>query len=471
VPLLLAGCAAGPARRDAAAVKVAAEYGRGESEKNAPVDAVRFPTSVSSRSPQTVSGDRSVSEDRWWQGFGDARLNRLVDAMLSANTDLATAGLRLKQARLLAGLAADAGRPHLDATTSFNYDRLLKAPRSDSRASSATASVSYEADLWGKLRAQREIATWEVEATVEDLQATKLLLVGDACNLYWTLAFLNQRISNGEQSLTRLQRTLALVQSQFTSGAVSRLEVREAEQNLESQKTLQSQLIQRRVELRNALTVLLDGHPWPTSDEPQNLDDTRSPEIQPGLPVELLARRPDLRASELRLRQALKSIKVAQASYYPVLSLTGGVGGSSAALRDVLANPIATLGAGLVFPFLHWNEMNLNVELAGTDYEIEANNFRKALYRAFADVDNALSARAQLIDQLSSSQKSFDAAVEIERLYEVRYRSGAASLRFWLDAQETRRSAELVLAQARLNQLQNDVVLSQALGGSARMGP
>lgn len=462
--VLVASCAAGPERRGEA-VKVAAVYGAGESDKNVPVDALRYPPSSPSHSPQTVSGDGPVSADAWWQEFGDARLSRLVDAILSANTDLATVGLRLKRARLLAGLAADAERPHLDATTSFNYDRLLKAPRSDGRAASATVSVSYEADLWGKLRTQREVATWEAEATVEDLQATKLLLVGDACNLYWTLAFLNQRIATGEQSLARLERTLTLVRSQFTSGAVSRLEVREAEQNRESQKTAQSQLIQQRVELRNALSVLLDGHPWPTSDEPQNLDDTRSPEIQPGLPVELLARRPDLRASELRLRKASKSVKDVHSSYYPAFSLAGGIGGSSSALRDVLSNPVATLGAGLVFPFLHRNEMKLNVELAGTDYEVAVNEFRKALYAAFADVDNALSARAQLVEQLGSSQKSFDAAVEIERLYEVRYRSGAASLRFWLDAQETRRSAELALAGARLNQLQNGVTLFQALGG------
>jgi outer membrane protein TolC len=111
--------------------------------------------------------------------------------------------------------------------------------------------------------------------------------------------------------------------------------------------------------------------------------------------------------------------------------------------------------------------MTLNTELAGTDYEIAATDFRKTLYTAFTDVDNALSARVELGKQLDARQKSFDAAVDVERLYEVRYRAGATPLRLWLDAQETRRSAELSLAEARLSQLQNDALLFQALGGSA----
>src|SRR6185436_16357419 len=101
-------------------------------------------------------------------------------------------------------------------------------------------------------------------------------------------------------------------------------------------------------------------HPWPQSDEPQNLEGARNPAVEPGLPAELLGRRPDLRAAELRLRESLTDVDVTRTSYYPTISLTGSAGGSSTALGDVLANPIATLGAGLTLPFLHWNEARLN---------------------------------------------------------------------------------------------------------------
>src|SRR5262249_34433605 len=157
-------------------------------------------------------------------------------------------------------------------------------------------------------RAQRTAAGWEARATAADLANTRLILIADTCTLYWTLGFLNQRISTGGQSIARLRRTLALVRPQFAAGAVSRLEVREAEQNVQQQQRAQSQLVQGRVERRNALTVLLDGTPWPQTDEPQNLDDAHSPEVEAGVPAELLGRRPDLQAAELRLRESLADV-------------------------------------------------------------------------------------------------------------------------------------------------------------------
>jgi outer membrane protein TolC len=214
--------------------------------------------------------------------------------------------------------------------------------------------------------------------------------------------------------------------------------------------------------------VLLDGQPWPQADEPQSMTNARSPAIESGIPAELLGRRPDLRAAELRLRESLAQVKVVRATYYPAISLNGSVGGSSTSLSDVLANPVQTLGAGLALPFIHWNEARLNTKIAGTEFEIAANDFRRALYTAFTEVDNALSARQELTKQVDLSQQSFAAASEVERLYEVRYRAGATPLRSWLDAQEILRSAEISLAQARLTQLQNDSRLFQVLGGSAR---
>ncbi len=408
-----------------------------------------------------------LAADAWWRGFGDARLDGLVQQALAVNADLAAAGLRLRQARLQAGLAETDLWPSASGSVSAAGSRALDRHDEVTRSQAASVSLSWEIDLWGKLRAQRDVARWEAEATDQDRESTVLALVGEVCNQYWQLGYLNQSIAAGEQNLARLQRTLQLVQHQFEAGAVSRLEVREAEQNLESERTAQSQLLQQRVEARTALTVLLDGTPWPQADEPQDLDAARSPALAAGVPAELLARRPDLRAAELRLRGSLADIKATATSYYPALSLTGSVGASSTALSDVLKHPVASLGAGLTLPFLNLSQARLQTRIAGTSYEIAASEFRTTLYTALGEVDNALSARMQLAAQVASAQKSFDAARDVERMYEVRYRSGATDLRTWLDAQQTRRSAELALAQARLTQLGNDVTLYQALGGSA----
>lgn len=438
---------------------VAGEYGRGDSTANLPddrlLDAGEYPPALEAAGP-------------WWQRFDDARLDLLVSRVLEANRDLVSAGLRLEQARARAGLAGTDLWPQLDASANASARRELEGDADTSESFSTSVSVGYEVDLWGRLRAQRDAAVWEARATAEDLQATRLVLVGETVNLYWTLAFINQRLAAGEESLARVQRTLELVRVQYDVGAVSRIELREAEQNLLSQQAAQSDLRQQRVETRNALTVLLDGVPWPQENEPQDLAAAQSPAIEPGLPAELLGRRPDLRAAEHRLRSTLADVHATRTSYYPAISLNASIGGSSTSLADVVANPVATLGAGLALPFLRWNEMQLNTAIAEAGYEIAVNDFRTTLYTAFSEVDNALSGREQLARQVELSRESLEAAEEIERLYEVRYRAGATPLRTWLDAQETRRNAELALAQARLDLLRNDVVLFQALGGSDR---
>ncbi|MBL8267734.1 efflux transporter outer membrane subunit [Steroidobacter sp.] len=452
----LSGCSSTP-MSPAAQPSVAAEYGRGDSEKNAPSEPVKL-----SAEDSTVA-----AAGPWWQQFGDERLNRLVEKMLAANTDIATAGLALERAKLVAGLAFDDLLPQLDASVSGSYSKSLRGPANSSKSYSAGVGVGYEVDLWRRLRNQHDIARWEAQATAEDLESTRLALIGETCDLYWQLAFLNQRIVASESSIERLRTTQRLVQVQFNAGDVSRLEAREAEQNYQSELAAHSQLLQSRVEVRNALTVLLDGTPWPQADEPGQLAAFEMPTVREGLPAELLGRRPDLRAAELRLRGVLTSVGVTRASYYPAVTLTGGVSSGSVSLSDVLSNPVATLGAGIALPFLQWNQQRLNVAIAKQDYAIAVNGFRDALFRAFADVDNALSALTALETQLQATQRSYDEAVEVERLYSVRYRVGATPLRSWLEAQETRRSAEVSLAQARLRRLQNLSLLYRALGGVA----
>ena len=450
----LAGCAT-PGVNPAADIHVPAAYGQ-------------HSTPTETQSLQVTAPPADIAADAWWRGFNNAQLDALIDQVLASNTDLAVAGLRLERARLQAGLASADLWPNANGSVGVSGNRRIDTGDDWSEGYNASISLGWELDLWGKLRAQRDIARWEAEATAADLQNTALLLVSQTAELYWQIGYLNLAISTGQANLERLQRIVQLVDVQYRAGHVSMLEVRQAAQNLQSQKAAQAQLEQQRVEARNALTVLLDGQPWPVEREAQNLDGFALPGVAAGLPAQLLARRPDLRAAELRLRQALKQIKVTATSYYPTLSLSGSVGGSSPDLADVLANPVASLGAGLSLPFLRFRQMQLNIASSDLAYQIAANQFRDTLYSALAEVDNALSAHDKLSVQLAASQASYQHAVEIERLYEVRYRAGATDLRNWLDAQQTRRNAELSLAQARRSVLVNQTTLYKALGGSDR---
>ncbi len=194
------------------------------------------------------------------------------------------------------------------------------------------------------------------------------------------------------------------------------------------------------------------------------------PPVDAGLPATLLARRPDLRAAEMRLRWKLAQLDQSRLSFYPTLSLTGQVGSSSTTLSQLLQNPAGALGADLALPFLQYDQLKLNVGISRTDYDTATVQFRQTLYQALADVENALSAVSRYGAEGVALEASLKNARTVERLDEVRYRAGAIPLKTWLDAQESRRQAEASMAQNRLNRLQSYVTLCKALGGDPALG-
>ena len=377
------------------------------------------------------------------------------------------AGINLQQARLKAGLAQNQQGARVSSSASTGHNIDLQSGDDTARGVSLSAGVSYELDLFGKLARQTEASKWEASATEQDLQATAQSLVGTVANLYWQLGYLNERDSITKQNLATTQKTYELVRVQYRAGAVSGLDLTQAEQSVQSQKATLSQIAQLKVETRTALAVLFNQPVQQLNiAEPQRLPRIALPNIASGLPAELLSRRPDLQASELRLRKSLATKDATKASYYPSISLTGNLGSSSTSLSNLLQNPALTLGASLSLPFLQYNDMKKDLAISDLDYEKAIVQYRQTLYQAFADVENALSNRTELNKQVALQERNVQLAEKTERLTEVRYRNGAIALKNLLDAQETTRNARLALVQAKQSQYNAYVTLMQALGGS-----
>ena len=410
---------------------------------------------------------QALYADQWWTLFGDAQLNQLVDAVLAKNADLAVAGMTLKQARLQAELAENQQKPRVSSTVSTGHIFDLNDGSDTSSGLSAKAGLSYEVDLFGKLARQTEAKRWEALATEQDLQATAQSLIGTTAKLYWQLTYYNESRTTAEQSLATSQKLYDLVKVQYQAGAVSGLDLTQAEQSVQSQKASLSQIQQSLVETRTAIAVLLHMPVQQLSiDEPQRLPRLALPSIAAGLPADILSRRPDLKAAELRLRESLATKDATTASYYPSISLTGNIGSSSTSLTQLLKNPALTLGASLSLPFLQYNDMKRDLAISQLDYEKAIVQYRQTLYQAFADVENALSARTELSQQVQLQQRNLELAEKVERLTQVRYRYGAVALKTLLDQQETTRTARLTLVNTKQSQYNAYVTLMQALGGS-----
>lgn len=408
--------------------------------------------------------------DSWWLSLHDPTLNALMDEALQKNSDLTLAMLDVQKAMLEAGLAKNDQFPQVSADASGEFDRDVKDwGDGSSRSFTGSLSVSYEIDLWNELKNTTRAARLEALATEEDRNAVRLSLTGSVANAYFEICYLKERLQLSSDSIAYAKRSLELVQVQKDAGAATSLEVLEAEQNLASQEASHTTLVQELVEARHTLALLFDGPPEHLKQEDNlSLADIELPSVQPGLPSELLARRPDVRAAELRVEEAFSSSQVSRASMYPSFSLTGALGDSSEDLSRLFSNPVASLAASISLPFLQWDDVQKNIKISDIAYKEAVIDYRDTLYTALSEVENSLSARKQYRLQEEKLDLSLDRAKKTEAIYNTRYTTGSVTMKTWLDAQEERRDAEVDLAENRLDQLENYVTLCKALGGEPK---
>ncbi|MDR5667329.1 efflux transporter outer membrane subunit [Burkholderia cenocepacia] len=425
-----------------------------------PLPAVAIPANWAA----PVAADAPAATGDWWRSFGDPQLDALIDDALRANNDLAIAAIRVYRAQLQAGLVDTNLTPNMTLGANGAVSRTLDTHQT-SRSSGVNGSLSYEIDLWGRLAALRDAARWEADATAADLEAARLSLIGTTAALYWQIGYLNRQIALGDANIAYAARTLALVRSRHTAGAVSGLDLAQAEQSLAAQRAAQTQVIQQRTENRHALAILFDRPPQLRAAEPATLPDAAPPDVAAGLPASLLGRRPDLRAAEFRLRESLAQVDATRTSFYPTFTLTGSAGTTSTSLERVLTNPVGTLGLGLALPFIQWNTMQLQIRVSKSQYEEAVVGFRQRLYTALAEVENALSARVQLEREAEQRALSLAQAQRAERLAAARFAAGATAVQPWLDQQQVLRSAQSADELTRLNRLNNQMKLYRALGG------
>lgn len=411
---------------------------------------------------QTQSETQAISQ--WWTSFGDPQLNQWVEKVLATNSDLAIATLTLKQARLEAGLATSDTYPDVSASVSGERSKPLDGGDS-SKSYQASLSVSYELDLWSKLSAAKDAAMWTALATQQEREATAQSLVATTAQLYWQIGYLNQRVELSNNDIKDAEETLALTQSQYRHGSVTRVNVLEAERTLAGLEATHRDYLQQRTEAVNAFAILFDQPPQDLATSIPALPDYAVPTIEAGVPADVLNRRPDVKQSLFELKSVLATKDNTDTNYFPSLTLTGALGGSSTELRKLLSDPIGTLGADLTLPFLNWNEMQLNRDIAQVKYESAIISYRKTLYAALQDVDNALSAKENYEFQAEKLQKQYDSAAEVARIYKSQYEYGAIDITTLLDAQENERSAKASLLENRYNQLVNIATVYQSLGG------
>ncbi|MBN3812791.1 efflux transporter outer membrane subunit [Paraburkholderia sp. Ac-20347] len=402
----------------------------------------------------------------WWVAFGDPALNHLVDKAMKANRDLATAVLSLRQAKLQVDIAREQGYPTLAAGISSSVSRSFKAPKTTTHEAGTSLSVSWQLDLWGNIADQVDAAEWEARATDQDRFAVAMTVSSEVADDYWQLALIADQIDLNRKTIEYDEQTLRLVQCRHDIGVATAIDILAAKQTLSAAERNRSELENELVQTSNSLSILV-GDPVGTaySVEARVLNQT-PPDIPVGVPADILSRRPDVKAAELRLRESLRDVDVTRTSFYPTLGLTGAGGTSSEALRNLLQNPAGSIVASIAFPFLDAWTMNSQIASSRISYDEQVVAFKRSFYQALVDVENALSSVGDYNAQIVQLQQAVEYANESKHAYAMQYEVGTVPLQTLLDADEAAHNAVSSLSSARYRLVVSEVALMVALGGT-----
>lgn len=406
----------------------------------------------------------------WWRAFNSAELQALVTEALAGSPDLAMAVERVRQAEAQVRVAGASLFPSLDV--GFDTRASKTSPGASNRSSVTSLSASYEVDLWGRNAAGVRGAEASLRASAYDRDAARLTLIAGVADAYFEVLSLRGRTAVARDNLAIAERVLALVQARARNGAVSPLDVARQEAAVLSQRAGLLPLEQLERQTLAALAVLVGRLPEGFEVKAPGLAELAVPGINPGLPADLLVRRPDLAAAEAQLAGANADLSAARAALLPSIQLTGSAGVASGALLAVLGGPTSTvaLAASILQPIFDGGRLKGQVSIAESRERELVEAYRKTILTAFADVEKALVAASRLAQRESLQSQVQDRAREALRLAEVRYREGADDLLSVLDAQRTLFDAQDQLAQIRLDRLEAATALFKALGGGWQQG-
>jgi len=423
---------------------------------------------------EAAPGD-AISKGRWWELFGDPLLNDLELRAAEANPDLRAAVARVSQARAIARLTESQFYPTISLDPSVSRTRFAEdrpvSPTVRPASYSATdiripLDLSYEIDLWGKIRRSFEAATALAEASVASYETIRLTLHADVAAGYFALRAIDADRSVLRRTLELRREALRLAQTRLRLGAGNELDVSRAETEVTTTEAEAIGLERRRAEIEHGLAVLTGRAPSELSIPEKPLD-LEPPAIPVGLPSDLLERRPDVAEAERRLAASNAEIGIATAAYYPSIRLTvmGGFESSELASLFSWKNHIWSFGAAAAAPLFQGGATGADVDRARAKYEESVSKYRQRLLLAFQEVEDGLSGLRVLAQQAEAQARAVTSSRRTAELSKTRYAAGLAAYLEVVDAERTALQSERLATQIQGQRLVTMVFLIKALGG------
>ena len=396
--------------------------------------------------------------DRWWEIFEDRELNQLVDDALKYNWDIKQAAARILEVRARYVRVRSDRFPAVDVGGLGDRRQIDGGDFRDNfivETYDLSAAASFELDLWSRLKKSSQAAWEDILAEEENRRTVAQAVVAETVSLYLNMEAVERRLQIAEQSIKAFRQSLQFVQIRYRRGLISVLDVRQASRVLAGSETLVPQFEQDLGIIQQQLSVLLGRYPETRAPRRQPEDYyILLPPVPPGLPSDLLRRRPDLRAAEARLRSLNDLVGVAKAARLPRITLTGEYGVTSQDLNKLLRteNIIWNLTAGIVQPVFDAGFLKAGQRAAEARYEQGVAEYVKTVLDAYGEVEQALLIREQQLDRRDREVTFLTEARATQRVAQNRYVKGLTNYLDVLNAQITRFQAEdsLVLVDLTL---------------------
>jgi multidrug efflux system outer membrane protein len=410
----------------------------------------------------------------WWKGFGDPALDGYIVEALEHNKNLQVAVANVEQAAGILTTTRSPLFPQLSYQGQATRQRFSE--QGPTRLSSfvenpitsyqVLAGASWEIDLWGRVRRQTEAARANLLATDDARRGVVLSLVASVATTYLQLLGYDEQLAVAQRTLDTYGQSVRLYELQNQYGQVSKMQVEQARSQYETAAAQIPAIRTQIAQTENALAVLLGRNPGPIA-RGKKLDALALPAVPPGLPSELLERRPDLMQAESQLVAANAQIGAAKAQYFPAISLTGALGSVSTQLSNLFKGPsgVWSYGGSIVGPIFTGGAIAGQVAQAEAGQRAALANYELAIQNAFADVENALAANANLGEQLEAQKRLVRALSEYARLARLQFDGGYTSYTTVLQAEQQLFPSELNLAAIRAQLYASLAGIYKALGG------
>jgi NodT family efflux transporter outer membrane factor (OMF) lipoprotein len=403
----------------------------------------------------------AAPKGKWWEAFEDPVLNSLEEQVEVSNQTLAATEARYRQSRA----AVQQARSQLFPTLGGSAD-ASRAKNTGNRYS-ATLDAGWEVDLWGRIRRLVESARAGEEASAADLEAAKLSLQAELATSYFQLRVTDVGRDLLDDIVKAFQSSYTVTQNRYRAGVAGKVDVVQAETQLLSTQAQVIDLRASRASLEHGIAILVGKAPAAFSIEPAKLA-ARIPEVPAALPSTLLERRPDIAAAERRMAAANAQIGVAEAAYYPALSLTGSAGFASSSLASLFSAPSQfwSIGAGLAGTILDFGGRSAAVASSRAAYDEAVANYRETVLTAFRDVEDNLASAHWLAEESKVQQEAVRAARESVALTTNQYRSGTVGVLNLVVVQAAQLNEERSNVSLLGRRLATTVALIRAMGGS-----